>query len=184
MVQYGRPTRSSWRKSVRPPSCRTVMGKVIRERFIGIRLGKSSKLRMLVCKPWKGGLFLSVYVDDIKLAGTTQNIDPMCKVLVNEVDLGEPTSFLDHVCLECTQRECATSKDIVENCMDMFESKISAGSTEKPPCSGRLDSNIPTWSCDLESHAKKGVERCCELANKTTQQLFKVSTPCLVGHHF
>ena len=42
------------------------------------------------------GLFLSVYVDDIKLAGKKQNLDPMWKVLNKEVDLGEPTSFLDH----------------------------------------------------------------------------------------
>ena len=40
------------------------------------------------------GLFLSVYVDDIKLAGKKHNIDPMWKVLNKEVDLGEPTSFL------------------------------------------------------------------------------------------
>ena len=45
------------------------------------------------------GLFLSVYVDDIKLAGKKQNLDPMWKVLNKEVKLGEPTSFLDHVYL-------------------------------------------------------------------------------------
>ena len=28
------------------------------------------------------------------------------------------------------------------------------------------------------------VERICELANKTTQQLYKVSTPCIDDHHF
>ena len=61
------------------------------------------------------GLFLSVYVDDIKLAGKKQNIDPMWKVLNKEVDLGEPTSFLDHVYLVCTQRQCGVSKDIVDN---------------------------------------------------------------------
>ena len=44
------------------------------------------------------GLFLSVYVDDIKLAGKKQNINPMWKVLNKEVDLGEPTSFLEHMC--------------------------------------------------------------------------------------
>ena len=33
-------------------------------------------------------------------------------------------------------------------------------------------------------HAKKCVERYCELANKTTQQLYKVSTPCIDDHHF
>ena len=42
------------------------------------------------------GLFLTVYVDDIKLAGKKQNLDPMWKLLNKEVDLEEPTSFLDH----------------------------------------------------------------------------------------
>ena len=43
------------------------------------------------------GLFLSVYVDDMKLAGKKQNLDPMWKLLNKEVDLEEPTSFVDHV---------------------------------------------------------------------------------------
>ena len=42
-------------------------------------------------------IFLSVYVDDIKLAGKKQNIEPMWKIPMKDVDLGEPTSFLDHV---------------------------------------------------------------------------------------
>ena len=40
--------------------------------------------------------FLSVYVDDINLAGLKQKIDPMWKVRSKENDLGDPTSFLDH----------------------------------------------------------------------------------------
>ena len=71
------------------------------------------------------GFFLSVYVDDI-LAGKKQNLDPMWKLLNKEVDLGEPTSFLDHVYLGCTQRQCQLSKDIVDNYRTMFESRISA----------------------------------------------------------
>ena len=74
----------------------------------------------------KKGLFLSVYVDDIKLAGKKQNITPMWKVLNKEVDLGEPTSFFDHVYLGCTQRQCEKRKDVVVNYRTMFESKISA----------------------------------------------------------
>ena len=77
------------------------------------------------------GLFLSVYVDDIKLAEKKQNIDSMWKVLNKEVDLGEPTSFLDHENLGCTQRQCEISKDIVHNYRAMFESRISAVRTEK-----------------------------------------------------
>ena len=36
----------------------------------------------------------------------------------------------------------------------------------------------------MAGHAKTCVERYCELANKTTQQLHKVSTPCIDDHHF
>ena len=40
------------------------------------------------------GLFLSVYVDDINLAGKKENLDPMWKVLNKEVDLGRTNIFL------------------------------------------------------------------------------------------
>ena len=113
------------------------------------------------------GLFLSVYVDDIKLAGKKHNIDPMWKVLNKEVDLGEPISFLDHVYLGCTQRQCEISKDIVDNYRTMFESRISATGTEKLPYLDHL--RISSLSYDMEGHAKKCVGRYCELANKTTQ---------------
>ena len=128
------------------------------------------------------GLFLSVCVDDIKLAGKKQNIDPMWKVLNKEVDLGEPTSFLDHVYLGCTRRQCEISKDMVDTNRAMFESRISAGEAEKLTCSGNF--RISSWSHDMAGHAKKCVERYCELANRTTQQLYKVSTPCIDDHQF
>ena len=66
------------------------------------------------------GLFLTVYLDDMKLVGKEQNIYPMWKVLSKEVDLGEPISFLDHVFLVCTQTQCELSKDIVDNNRTMF----------------------------------------------------------------
>ena len=106
----------------------------------------------------------------------------MWKVLHKEVDLGEPTSFLDHVYLGCTQRQCEVSKDIARNYRTMFESRISAGELEKLPFPQHL--RITSWSYDMEGHAKNCVERYCELANKTTHHLFKVSTPCIDDHHF
>ena len=126
-------------------------------------------------------LLLSVCVDDIKLDGKKQNINPMWKALNKEVDLGEPTSFLDHVYLGCTQR-CEISKEIVDNHRTMFESRISAGGVEKLPFPQNL--HITSWSYDMAGHAKKCVERYCELANKTTEQLYKVSTACIDDHHF
>ena len=55
-------------------------------------------------------------MDDIKLAGKKQNIDPMYTwdVLKDNVKI---------------------RKDIVDNYRTMFESRISAGATEKLPCS-------------------------------------------------
>ena len=120
------------------------------------------------------------------MAGKKQNLDPMWKVLNKEVDLGEPTSFLDHVYLGCTQRQCEISKDIVDNYRTMFESRISA---ERVKNYHSLKifvflHGLMTWSYDMAGHAKKCVERYCELANKTTQQLYKVSTPCIDDDHF
>ena len=76
------------------------------------------------------------------MAGKKQNLDPMFELLVKEVDLGEPTSFLDHVCLGCTQRECQISKNIVDNHRTMFESRISAGTMEKLPVSEKSYAKI------------------------------------------
>ena len=106
----------------------------------------------------------------------------MWKLLDKKVDLGEPTSFLDHVHLECTQRPCEMSKDIVDNYRTMFESRISSGRVEKLPFPQHL--RISSWSYDMAGHARKCVERYCELANRTTQQIYKVSTPCIDDHHF
>ena len=66
----------------------------------------------------------------------------------------------------------------------MFESRISARALEKLSVSEKSDANTSSWSCDMEGHAKKCVERYCELANKTTQQLYKVATPGIDDHQF
>ena len=73
-------------------------------------------------------------------------------------------------------------KDIVDNDRTMFESRLSTGATENLPCSETP--MISTWSYGMEGHAKKCVQRDCELANKTTQQLYTVSTPCHDDHQF
>ena len=101
--------------------------------FFSIRKTRSSKKLL---KPRgkvdrKQNLFFCVCVDDIKMIGRTHNLNPLLKKLMKLVDLGEPTSFLDHVYLGWTQRECKTNESIVEECKNMFESRISAGATGK-----------------------------------------------------
>ena len=71
-------------------------------------------------------------------------------------------------------RQCEVSQDIVDNYRTMFESRISAGGLEKLLFPQNL--RISSWSYDMVGHAKKCVERYCELANKSTPPLYKVST--------
>ena len=94
----------------------------------------------------KKGLFLSVYLDDIKLCGKKQNIDLMWNVLNKEVDLG--TNIFPGSCiLGCTQRQCQVSIDIMDNYRTMFESRISVRGTEKLPYSEnlRIFHGLMTW---------------------------------------
>ena len=69
------------------------------------RMGKSPNW-LLVCERRKKRLYLSVCADDIKVTGKTNDIETDLKKFSWKNDLGEPTSFLDHVYLGCTQREC------------------------------------------------------------------------------
>ena len=56
---------------------------------------------------------------------------PLWKKSMKLVDLDEPTSFLDHIFLGCTQRECKPNEIMIEEYTKMFESRISAGASEK-----------------------------------------------------
>ena len=116
------------------------------------------------------------------MSGKKQNLAPMWKKLMKDVDMEEPTSFLDHVYLGCTQRACKPNEKIIGQYNKMFESLLSAGATEKLPGWDKPRAKTSAWSYDMEGHSRKCVERFCELANKKTEQLFKVSHPCLDDH--
>ena len=86
---------------------------------------KSTQLGMSVCSSETRVIF--------KITKKKQNMAPMWKKLMKLVDLGEPTSFLAHVYLGCTQRECKPNETIIAQYTKMFESRFSAGATEKLP---------------------------------------------------
>ena len=116
----------------------------------------------------------------MKRVGKKQNIDPMWKVHNKEVDLWEPTSFLDHLYLGCTQIQCEISKDIVDNFRTMFESRISAGGVDKLPFPQNL--RISSWSYDMVGHARSVWN---DIVSWQTKQ-FNNSTKyqCIDDHHF
>ena len=55
----------------------------------------------------------------------------MWKKLMKHFDLDEPTSFLHHIYLGCTQSECKPNEISFDEFTKMFESRFSAGATEK-----------------------------------------------------
>ena len=127
------------------------------------------------------GLFLSVYVDDIKLAGKKQKHWSDVESTQQRSRFGRtnifPWSSILGMHLKSMwnkQRYCGQLQSHVW--IANFRG------VKKLPYSENF--RISSWSYDLEGHAKKCVERYCELANKTTQQLYKVSTPCINDHHF
>ena len=120
------------------------------------------------------GLFLSVHVDDNKLAGKTKDTEPTWKILMKEVDLGEPTSFFDHVYLGCTQRECQISKDIADNYRNMFESRISAGA--------KVPHGLMTWKV-MHRNALSQYDNCLQFAHKLFLTcLYEFNQYCHVGN--
>ena len=72
---------------------------------------------------------------------------------MTNVDLDEPTPFLDRVFLRYTPRECKPNEIVVDEFRKMFESRISAGTTDKFP--------VTTWKDML-----RNALRDCELANQ------------------
>ena len=59
----------------------------------------------------------------------------------------------------------------------MFDSRISAGAPEKLPGWDKPHAKTVAWSYDMEGHAKKCVERSCELAIGATRGLSSAYEP-------
>ena len=127
------------------------------------------------------GLFLSVYADDIKLAGKKQKSWSDVETTQQRSRFGRTNIFpgsrvlgLHSTTMPNKQRYCGQLQNHVR--IENFRGE--SRETTIPSKSSYL------WSYDMAGHAKKCVERYCESANKTTQQLHKVSTPCIDDHHF
>ena len=115
------------------------------------------------------------------MASNTENIDPMWKVLMKDVDFGEPTSFLDHVfwvALKENVRSARILWIITVVCSNQ-------GFLLEPQKNYRpdLQENLMQKQFLLGPTIWK-VARRNAWTDKTTEQFFKVATPCMDDHHF
>ena len=118
------------------------------------------------------------------MTGKKQNMAPMWKKLMKTVDLDEPTSFLDHVYLGCTQRECKPNENhhwgiqknarITNFCWCNWKFTRVGKTSRKDGYVVRT-----TWKDMLENALR-------DISNwqRKRQQLDKVSSPCLDDQHF
>ena len=81
------------------------------------------------------------------------------------------TSFLDHVYLRYTQRECKSNEITIDQYTLMFESRFFR---EIQKLIGmRSQVRIVAWSYEMERHVKSCVERYCEMTKNMAEQLYK-----------
>ena len=67
-------------------------------------------------------LFLSVYVDDLKLVGKKENIPVMWKRLGKHIDLDPPEKFINNAYLGCGVQPCVVPQSILKEKAEQFAS--------------------------------------------------------------
>ena len=173
---------TSWTKLVRSSFCRIAVGKTIRRSFIRTSIGENSEFGMYVRSSETRVLLIGIRVNDIKMAGKKQNMAPMWKKLMKNVDIDEPTSFLDRVYFGCTQRECKPHKSLnnIRRCLShvfLLEQQKITGEAEI----SRTNCSVVLRHGGTCSKMRWGI---LWLANKKVEQLYKVSLSCLDDHQF
>ena len=164
---------SSWTKSVWSSFSRTVMGKVIWENPIEMRLGEGLQLGMSLCTSWKRTILI-------------------CACGRHQIGWKETKSWSD---VENTQQRSwfGRTKIIPWSCVPGMYSKTT---WNKQRYCTQLQNHVwiqnlrrSNWKITTlgksvyyfvvrwhEGHAKQCVERYCELANKTNQQLYSINS--------
>ena len=146
-----------------------------------VRLGENSKLGMSLCASWKRIILICVCGwhkigwKETKSWSDVETTQPRSRFGRTNIFPGSCILGLHSKTMWNKQKYCGQLQNHVR--IANFRGRV-----EKLPFLQHL--RISSWSYEMAGHAKKCVERYCELANKTTQQLYKVSTPCIDDHHF
>ena len=107
------------------------MGEVLSKCFVQGRLRKSIGWECLFVHR-KKKLFLSVYVDDFKMAGAKDAIKPMWTELRKTLDLDDSTPLDGNVYLGCGQSEMIPDKSNVQKMTDLHQQLVGEGVSGKP----------------------------------------------------
>ena len=180
MVKYWRSSGSLWTKFVRTPICWPHVGKTVRSCSVGTWMVKRYRIVSIEQEDCSSLCMWTIS----KMAGKKQKWNRLgkfsWKTLIWENQHHFLTMFIWVALNESVRlaRIFWRATEICSNPGFLLEPK----KNYRPELQGNLMQKISSWSYDMEGHAKKCVERYCELANETTQQLHKVATPCIDDH--
>ena len=105
-------------------------------------------------------------------------------VLKKKFILTNHLHFLDHACFwDVPNVNANRMKSLLKNVQRCLN-HVCLQEQLKITRVGKPHAKTGAWSYDMEGHARKCVERHCELANKIVEQLHIVSSPCLDDHQF
>ena len=152
---------TSWSKFIRASLGRITMGKTVRASFFRTWMGEHSELGMYVLSSWTRFISVRKMWMTLKWLEEHRIWLQSGRTLMKNVDIDEPTSFLDHVHLGCTQRACKPNQTDIEQYTKMFESRISSGASEKLPGWQKPHAQTVASSYDMAGHAQKCVEWYC-----------------------
>ena len=128
------------------------------------------------------GLFLSVYVDDIKLAGKKYKVLIRCGKYSIKKSIWE-NQHLSWITYTWTALNDNVKQAILWTKQTMFGSRISVERTVKATIRIKIFV-FPSWSYDMAGHAKKCVERYCELQTSRLNNSSKYLLHASMNHHF
>ena len=110
------------------------------------------------------------------MVGKKQNMGSMWNILRKESDLGDPTPSIDQVYLGCSEREAKVDLQAIQSKTELFK-KITTTreAEEKHQTKGTYSlEKITARRHDMEGHAEKCLDGCCELAKKDVSCLQQV----------
>ena len=127
-------------------------------------------------------LFLSVYVDDFKMAGKAEHVSDMWKDLGEhgrgKLILDEPTTLCGNVYLGSEQIEVDNDWKMINEKTDLFKKLVGIDDKDKV----YYDGKVISWEYSMRGHQDQSVERYCELGKVDRSTLKPVATPCIDDH--
>ena len=132
------------------------------------------------------GLFLSVYVDDFKMAGRAASLLKMWKILGTRMELDPPTPMIGNTYLGCGQIDATPEPRMVAARSTLFHAANTSaklGPEEQHKVKADAGATKPRgYAYDMKGHVKQSIDRYLELSGTPRASLTKVCTPCIDDH--